>query len=128
MNLAVVIGRLTKDPDLRTTTSGLSVCTFTVAVNRRFGNNEDVDFIPVVTWRGLADNCATYLKKGKKVAVSGRIQVRSYEAKDGSKRYVTEIIAGDVEFLTPKSDTDTLAEAGLYGDPDFEPTDEEMPF
>ncbi|MBE5780674.1 MAG: single-stranded DNA-binding protein [Clostridiales bacterium] len=102
MNKAIVIGNITRDPDVRMTGSGISVCTFTVAVQRRFANQNgerQADFIPVVCWRGLADNCGKYLKKGSKVGVSGSIQTRSYEAQDGSRRYVTEIIADEVEFL-----------------------------
>lgn len=102
MNKAILIGNLTKDPDLRTTSSGISVCTFTVAVQRRFANQNgerQADFIPVVCWRGLADTCGKYLAKGRKVAVFGSIQVRNYDANDGTKRYVTEIQADEVEFL-----------------------------
>ena len=140
MNRCILIGRLTKDPELRTTSSGISVTTFTVAVDRSFGKDKETDFIPVVTWRGLADNCAKFLSKGKKVAVSGRIQTRSYETQNGDKRYVTEIIADDVEFLTPKSEAhyepDSEFRDGLNDPPetefdgdDFEPLDDEqMPF
>lgn len=104
MNKAFLIGNLTKDPELRTTGSGISVCSFTVAVQRRFkdqNGERQADFIPVIVWRGLAENCAKYLAKGRKVAVSGEIQTRSYDAQDGTKRYVTEIVAADVEFLSP---------------------------
>lgn len=107
MNKAVIIGNLTRDPEKRTTGQGTAVTTFTVAVARRFNNAQgerETDFIPVVTWRGLAETCARYLKKGSKVAVVGAIQTRSYEAQDGSKRYVTEIQADEVEFLTPKQE------------------------
>lgn len=102
MNKAIVIGNITRDPDVRMTGSGISVCTFTVAVQRRFSNQSgerQADFIPIVCWRGLAENCGKYLKKGSKVGVSGSIQTRNYEAQDGTKRYVTEIIADEVEFL-----------------------------
>ena len=102
MNKAIVIGQITRDPDVRMTGSGISVCTFTVAVQRRFANQNgerQADFIPVVCWRGLAENCGKYLKKGSKVGVCGSIQTRNYEAQDGTKRYVTEIIADEVEFL-----------------------------
>ena len=93
------------DPELRTTGSGISVCTFNVAVNRRFANQQgerEADFIPVVTWRGLADNCARYLAKGRKVAVSGSLQTRRYEDKQGNKRTAFEVVADDVEFLSPR--------------------------
>lgn len=134
MNKSIIIGNLSRDPELKTTASGISVCTFSVAVNRNFGEKKEVDFIPVVTWRGLADNCAKFLSKGKKVGVSGRIQVRNYEAGDGTKRYVTEIVADDVEFLSPKSEgsgTPNQFEADRQNDvPEgFEPLDDEqMPF
>ena len=98
MNKVFIVGRLTSPPEARTTTQGISVTTFTVAVTRR-QNREEADFLNVVTWRGLADNCARYLTQGQQVAVSGEIRTRSYEANDGSKRYVTEIQADDVEFL-----------------------------
>ena len=98
MNKAIIIGNLTRDPESRVTQSGISVCTFTVAVTRRFKRDE-TDFIPIVVWRGLADNCVKYLHKGSKAAISGEIQTRSYDAQDGTKRYVTEIVADDVQFL-----------------------------
>ena len=99
MNKVFLVGRLTKAPELRTTQSGISVATFTVAVTRRM-NRDASDFINVVAWRGLAENCAKYLVKGQKVSVAGEMQTRSYDAKDGSgKRYVTEVQADDVEFL-----------------------------
>lgn len=102
MNKCIVIGNLTKDPDVRVTGNGVSVCTFTVAVQRRIKNQSgerEADFLPVVCWRGLADICGKYLNKGSKVGVCGAIQTRSYDAQDGTKRYVTEIIADEVEFL-----------------------------
>lgn len=104
MNKAFIIGNLTRDPELRTTPNGVSVCSFTVAVQRRYkdqNGERQADFIPVIVWRGLAENCAKYLAKGRKVSVVGEIQTRNYEAQDGSKRYVTEIVASDVEFLSP---------------------------
>jgi len=102
MNKAILIGNLTKDPELRITASGVSVCTFSIAVQRRFANQQgehQTDFFNIVCWKGLADNCDKYLKKGNKACVSGGIQNRSYEAQDGTKRYITEIIADEVEFL-----------------------------
>ena len=106
MNKVFMIGNLTKDPDLRSTGNGVSVCSFRIAVNRRFPNQagERVsDFFDVVAWRQLADVCGKYLAKGRKVAVVGELQTRTYDAKDGTKRHVTEIIADDVEFLTPRN-------------------------
>ena len=99
MNKVFLVGRLTREPELRTTQSGISVATFTVAITRRM-NRDESDFINIVTWRGLADNCAKYLVKGQQVSVVGELRTRSYDAKDGSgKRYVTEVQADDVEFL-----------------------------
>ena len=98
MNKVFIVGRLTRDPEHRTTPNGISVTTFSVAVTRRM-NREESDFLNVVTWRGLADNCGKYLVKGQQVAVCGELRTRSYDAKDGTKRYVTEIQADDVEFL-----------------------------
>ena len=98
MNKVFIIGRLTRDPEHRTTPNGISVTTFSVAVTRRMKRDE-ADFLNVVAWRGLADTCAKYLVKGQRVAVAGELRTRTYDAKDGSKRYVTEIQADDVEFL-----------------------------
>lgn len=98
MNKVFLVGRLTKAPELKTTPNGVSVATFTLAVNRR-GKEAGADFLPIVAWRTTAELCGKYLSKGQKAAVSGEIQTRSYEAKDGSRRYVTEIQADDVEFL-----------------------------
>ena len=100
MNIAVEIGNLTRDPELRKTQDGKSVCTFTLAVNRR-SKKDEADFLNIVTWNGLADNCHRYLSKGRKVAVAGHIETRSYE-KDGRTHYITEIIADEVEFLGGK--------------------------
>ena len=116
MNKVFMIGNLTKDPELRSTGSGTNVCSFSIAVNRRFKNQQGekvTDFFDVVAWRQLADLCGRYLAKGRKVAIVGELQTRSYEAKDGTKRYVTEIIADDIEFLTPR-DRDGAAPGGDY--------------
>ena len=99
---------MSKAPDVKQTTTGKNVCSFTVAVNRRFKDaqgNAVTDFFTVVAWGKLAELCARYLDKGSKVFVSGELRNRSYEAKDGSKRTVTEIIANEVEFLSPKTDS-----------------------
>ena len=103
MNRAILVGNLTRDPALRATTSGVAVCSFTIAINRRFANQNgerEADFIPIVVWRGQAESCGRYLHKGSKVAVCGTIQTRSYDAQDGTRRYVTEVVADEVEFLT----------------------------
>ena len=103
MNKCFLIGNLTRDPELRTTSgSGLSVCSFTLAVTRNFSNRNgerEADFIPIVVWRNTAENCAKYLRKGSQVAVSGAIQTRTYDGNDGQKRYVTEVVADEVQFL-----------------------------
>lgn len=102
MNKCFLLGNLTKDPEVATTNSGIAVTKFTIACNRNYTNPDgerEADFLNIVTWRGLAENCAKYLSKGNKVAVTGAITTRSYEANDGSKRYVTEIVADEVEFI-----------------------------
>jgi single-strand DNA-binding protein len=102
MNKTIIIGRLTRDPEMRTTTSGTNSTTFTVAVSRNYtgANGErETDFLNCVAWRKQAENIAKYCTKGSQVAVEGRIQTRSYDAQDGTKRYVTEIIADNVTFL-----------------------------
>lgn len=112
MNKAILTGNLTKDPELRTTTSGTSVCTFMVAVQRRYKGTDGkppVDYLNIVVWRQLGELCGKYLSKGRKVLIEGEIQNRSYEDKDGNKRYITEITAENVEFLTPREKTDTPA-------------------
>ena len=104
MNKVFLIGNLTRDPELSETNSGISVCRISIAVNRRrTGDGEpQTDFFNVTAWRGLADNVAKYCKKGNKIAVTGSIQLRQYEAQDGTKRTVVDVVAEDVEFLTPK--------------------------
>ena len=107
MNKAFLIGNLTRDPELRTLPSGVSVCTCTIAINRKCVNQQggrEADFLNIVAWRQLGETCARYLSKGRKVGVTGSIQTRSYDAQDGSKRYVTEIVADDVEFLSSVQD------------------------
>ncbi len=109
LNKCLFIGNLTKDPEMQTTSSGLSVCRFSIAVNRSYtdANGErGTDFINVIAWRGLAENCGKYLKKGSRVCVCGSMQNRSWEDKDGNKRYATEIIAEEVEFLSLKKEED----------------------
>ena len=119
MNKCIFIGNLTKDPELATTSSGVTVCRFTLAVQRRFAGTDgerEADFLPIIVWRGQAENCYKYLKKGSKAAISGSVQTRSYEATDGSRRYMTEIIADEVEFLASKG--------GSSEDGDFEPKED----
>lgn len=100
MNRVILIGNLANDPESRTTQSGIAQCSFRLAVQRRFkGQNgeKETDFLPIVCWRQTAEFAQKYLAKGRKVAVEGSIQTRSYDAQDGSKRYVTEVIADNVE-------------------------------
>ncbi|MEN6350210.1 MAG: single-stranded DNA-binding protein [Syntrophomonas sp.] len=98
LNRVILIGRLTRDPELRYTPNGTAVATFTLAVDRKF-KREEADFIPIVVWAKLAEHCANYLGKGRMVAVEGRIQVRTYDTQEGQKRWVTEVVAEDVRFL-----------------------------
>lgn len=108
MNYVMLIGRLTKAPEQKQTQSGIAVTTFTIAVNRR-ANKEQTDYFNIITWRGCAENCAKYLTKGQRVAVIGELQTRSYDGKNGVKRYVTEVNASEVEFLAKAGGT---AQAG----------------
>lgn len=105
MNKVILIGNLTRDPELSETPNGVTVCRFAIAVSREYANadgEKETDFFNVTVWRGRAENCGKYLKKGNKVAIIGSLQNRSYEDKDGIKRNVTDVIANEVEFLTPK--------------------------
>ena len=105
MNKVFLIGNLTRDPELSETNSGVSVCHFGLAVNRGYSSQDaerQVDFFNVTAWRGTADSVARFCKKGSKVAVTGSIQIRNYEDNAGQKRTFVDIIADDVEFLTPK--------------------------
>lgn len=106
LNQVVLIGRLTKDPELRYTPSGVAVAQFTLAVDRPFTNQEgerEADFIPIVVWKAVAENVANYVKKGHQIAVTGRIQVRNYEKNEGRRVYVTEVIGHNVQFLNTPS-------------------------
>ena len=105
MNKVILMGRLTRDPELRTIANGTATTSFSLAVNRPFTNQNgerEADFINCVAWRRQAENIAKYCVKGTQVAVEGRIQTRNYDAQDGTKRYVTEVIADNVTFLSPK--------------------------
>lgn len=107
MNKVILIGNLTKDPETSTTNSGIKVCKFTVAVNRNYSGGDgtrQTDFLPIICWRNQAENCGRFLRKGSKVGISGSIQTRNYDAADGTKRYVTEIVADEVQFLSTRSE------------------------
>ncbi len=114
MNKVILIGRLTKDPETRQISTGSACTNFTVAVDRPYSSRDGergADFIPVVTWNKTAENCARYLTKGSRVGVSGRIQVRTYQANDGTRKYVTEVVGEEVEFLTTKSEQQQIRPA-----------------
>ena len=107
MNKLTLIGNLTNDPETRSTQSGVTICTFTIAVNRRFANSDgerQTDFFRVNAWRQLGEVCAKHLKKSKKVAVVGELQARLYDAKNGEKRMSLDVAADEVEFLSPKDE------------------------
>ena len=105
MNKVILIGRLTKDPELRRTPTDVSVCQFTIAVNRPFqqqNGERQADFINCIAWRNQAENLAKYIKKGGQIAVEGSIQTRSYDDQNGVRRFVTEVIASQITFLESK--------------------------
>lgn len=119
LNRVVLIGRLTRDPELRYTQNGVAVASFTLAVDRNFKNaqgQKETDFIPCVVFRQLAELCANYLSKGKLAAVDGRIQVRSYDGQDGQRRWVTEVIGENVRFLSPKDNTSNTGSSAVPDD------------
>ena len=136
MNKAILVGRLTRDPELRTTQTGTSVCSFTIAVNRRFKNAEggyDADFINCVAWRQQAEFMAKYFAKGRIVGVVGSIQTRNYDNKDGQKVYVTEVAVDEVHFVDSKSSSNDSFQAPVSNDapapamPSFDSNDGFMP-
>lgn len=132
MNKVFLIGNLTKNPELNTTGSGIAVCKFTLAVSRKYSNSDGVretDFLPVIVWRTQAEHCNKYLKKGSRAAVSGSIQTRNYDAPDGTRRYITEIVADEVQFLNTKTDGEGSNQEtadGVFDD--LKAVDENLPF
>lgn len=132
MNKVFLIGNLTRDPELTETPSGVPVCRFAIAVSRDYADsqgNRETDFFNITTWRGKAETCGKYLKKGNKVAVCGSLQNRSYEDKDGIKRTVTDVIASDVEFLTPKQSEEESIVSVKRERPQLEEIDDnQLPF
>lgn len=130
MNKVILIGNLTKDPEGTTTSNGIEVCKFNLAVSRRFKNadgDKETDFLQIVAWRKTAEICGRYLHKGSKCAIVGSIQTRSYEANDGGRRYVTEIVADEVEFLESKKEPKADEMPGKIKD--LKPIDDEdLPF
>ena len=143
MNKVILVGNLTRDPELITTANGVSLCRFTLAVQRRFAGQDgerEADFVNIVVWRAQADNCYKYLKKGSKCGVVGSLQTRSYDAQDGTKRYSTDVVAEEVEFLSTKgsSNVEEISEPSETGSKSsgkndvvnkFEPIDDDnLPF
>lgn len=128
LNKVILLGNLTADPTLRYTTQGTAVCTFTVAINRRVNGENQADYINIVAWQKLADICATYLRKGSKAAIEGRLQTRSYENKEGKRVFVTEVVAENVQFLNGKPRDEQLADEPFMGGQPINISDDELPF
>ena len=143
MNKVILVGNLTRDPELITTSNGVSLCRFSLAIQRRFAGPDgerEADFVNIVVWRAQADNCYKYLKKGSKCGVVGSLQTRSYDAQDGTKRYSTDVVAEEVEFLSTKgsSNAEEISEPAETGSKSsgksdvvnkFEPIDDDnLPF
>lgn len=129
MNKAILVGNLTKDPELTTTASGINVARFTVAVQRKFKNANDEyesDFVNCVAWRTSAEFIYKHFKKGNEIGIVGTIQTRSYDAEDGTKRYVTEVVVEESEFVQPKKNDGSQAEESK---PELTPVDDDnLPF
>lgn len=142
LNRIILIGRLTRDPEVRYTANGTAVANFTLAVDRAFRSADkpkETDFINIVAWRQLGETCAKYLSKGKLAAVDGRLQIRSYETQDGQKRTVAEVIAEDVRFLSPRESGGSGYSGGdgfsasapresSFDGPDLPMGDDDLPF
>lgn len=131
MNKAILVGRLTRDPELKSTANGTNVCSFSVAVNRRYKNaegNYDADFINCTAWRQTAEFVSKYFTKGRMIGVVGSIQTRNYDDKDGKKVYVTEVAADEVHFVESKGNNNNTAPVADVND--FAPIDDtdELPF
>ena len=135
LNRVILIGRLTKDPELKYTPNGLAVASFTLAVDRFRTNAQgerETDFIPIVVWQKQAENCANYLGKGSLAAVDGRMQVRNYDGKDGIRRWVTEVVAENVRFLDRRGESravdNSLPGSEVFGGGDIGFTEDDIPF
>lgn len=132
MNKVILVGRLAQDPDVRYTQGGKAVASFNLAVNRFGGGSaqkESADFIPIVVWEKLAEICGNNISKGSKILVEGRLQIRSYEAQDGQKRRVSEVVAQSIEFLGDKrnkSENNSDVDYNSFGSEVF--PEEEIPF
>lgn len=129
MNKIILLGRLTKDPEVRYTQNGKVVCQFTIAVDRPFTGQDgkkEADFIPIILWGKPAELAGNTITKGQRVLVEGRLQIRSYDAQDGSKRWVAEVIANGFEYIERKQDASQQSPMESFGTPvSF---DEEIPF
>lgn len=138
MQRFIFTGNLTRDPESGTTSSGVSYCKFTVAVNRSFSKEKEVDYFNVVTWRGTADSCSRNLIKGKKVCVIGRIQQRTYQTNSGENRTAYDVVADEVEFLSPSKSTENTEQSPKPKEeyrqqriedlPQVNSSDEDLPF
>jgi len=133
LNKVILVGRLTRDPEVRYTQTGKAVASFSVAVDHGFGDNKRADFIPIVVWDKLAEVCGNNLTKGRRVLVEGRLQISQYE-KDGQKRRSAEVVAQSIEFLDTKatqasaSPKDSVDHAGNMGEEVYPENNEEIPF
>lgn len=131
MNKVIIVGRLTRDPELRYTPAGKAVATFSVAVDTGFGENKRTDFVPVISWEKLAELCSNNLTRGRRILVEGRLQIRDYE-KDGQRRRSADVVAQNIEFLDNKpSSSATAPNAGGYDVSSFGTEvfpEEEIPF
>ncbi|MCM3317994.1 single-stranded DNA-binding protein [Rummeliibacillus stabekisii] len=122
INRSVLVGRLTKDPELRYTPNGVAVCRFTLAVNRPFSNPEGekkADFINIIVWRKQAENAANFLRKGSLAGIDGRIQTGSFEGQDGKRVYTTEVVADSVQYLDNKSNSNQESSTGNNQNPNY---------
>lgn len=129
LNRAILIGRLTRDPELKYLPSGVPVANFTLAIDRSYTNKQgerETDFVPIVVWQKAAENCVKYIGKGSLVAVDGRLQIRSYD-QDGQRRYITEVVAGDVRFLDRRKSDQGQGRYDDYGT-GVDADDDDIPF
>lgn len=124
MNKIFITGRLTRNPELRHTESGMAICRFTVANNKGYGEKQKTTFINIVTFNKTAENCDRFLSKGNKVAIVGELEIRQYTDNEGNNRYVTEVIANEVEFLSEK----TSGSNSFDGPSEIEIEDNDLPF
>ncbi len=129
MNNVCLIGRLTRDPELRTTASGISNCKFSIAIDGRPNSDGEshTDFINIVVWRNQAENVSKYCKKGSLVGITGRIQTGSYEDQDGNTRYTTDVVAENIRFLTSRKEDSSNTQTSIEAD-EIILSDDDLPF